>query len=214
MKHLDTFNLFHTSLAKDLDRIIEGARDGSIKEDDIQFVRFEDETRPYGVQTPVSERVAGYEENQYREAVEDYLRLMVLCGFRRNGDLFHTVKAEHEDEDGNLTVDAYYTNDPNEEGVTIATVLADTTVEDRQGNPIGTIFQFGEKANNVIADAVIRQENRREALIEAVHDDIVKQVQEGDTTVMAELLKFVPHENLLQSLKEDHWRNHLCKSTV
>lgn len=214
MKHLDTFNLFHTSLAKDLDKIIEGARDGLIKEDDIEFVRFDDDVRPFGISTPVSGLTTGYVSNQYREAVEDYLRLMVLCGFRRNGDLFHTVKAEHEDEDGNLTVDAYYTNDPNEEGVTIATVLADTTVEDRQGNPIGTIFQFGEKANSVIADAVIRQENRREALIEAVHDDIVKQVNEGDTTVLAEMLKFVPVPNLIASLSEDEQRNHSVKSSV
>ena len=217
IKHLDTFAITHTSLNGNLDNILAGVRSGAIKEKDIQFKRDVDDRYPFSIHTPVDKHGmgAGYEEGEYNKAVDDYLRLMVLCGFRKNGDLYHHVKADHEDEEGVLHVDAYLTNDKNEEGTVIARVYPDTTLEDQFGNPVmEEVDMVDTKYGRVIGDAITRQLNRKDALIEAVHDDIVKQVQEGDTTVMAELLKFVPHENLLQSLKEDHWRNHLCKSSV
>lgn len=213
MKKLNTYNLSHSALAENLDKIIERARNGLIKEEDIKFERYDDSCS-YGVRTPVSQQAAGYNKHEYNEALEDYLRLMVLCGFRTPHDLYAQVKADHEDEEGNLKVDAFYTNDPNEEGEVIATVLADTTVEDKFGKPIETIFQFGGKANRAIEDAIIRQVNRKENLVEAVHDSLVNDIREGDSTALEELLKFLPIQNLIASLPEEQQRNHFIKSSV
>jgi hypothetical protein len=213
MKTITTFNFFHSNFQDNLDRILDYTRRGEIKEDDIKLKTGDiDGILPISISTPADKAMmsAGYESYQYQEALEDYLRVMILCGFRTNEDLFSQVKADHEDEDGNLTVDAFYTNDPNEEGIVIATVLSDTTVEDRSGDPISTILKFGEKAEKAISDAIIRQQNRNERLVQAVHDDIIKQVNEGDTTVLEGLLQRTPHSALLHSLDEKECKKYGC----
>jgi len=213
MKILKSYNFFHTNFIEQLGDILSAARKGTLKEKDIQIVRFDGESCPFGIKTPLEKMAAGYDQDKYEEMVNDYLKLMILCGFRENGDLFEMVKATHEDDQGCLIVEGCYTNDPQEEFTNIATVFPNGRVENQFGDPVDTIFQFG-KANTVVADAVARQEQRKAELIEIIHDDVVKQVNEGDTTVLEEMLKFIPHKNLLGSLSESGQLNHKCKASV
>jgi predicted transcriptional regulator len=45
----------------------------------------------------------------------------------------------------------------------------------------------------------------RKALIDAVIEQILKDVEDGDTTAVWELLSFIPYDNLLQFLPEEEW---------
>ena len=47
-----------------------------------------------------------------------------------------------------------------------------------------------------------------DVLIDRVIADIVVQLNEGDTTCIAELLSFVPKENLIGFLPEEDWDNY------
>ena len=48
-------------------------------------------------------------------------------------------------------------------------------------------------------------ESTTEALIDAVLEQILKDIEDGDTTAVWELLSFIPKDNLLQFLPEDQW---------
>jgi len=45
-------------------------------------------------------------------------------------------------------------------------------------------------------------------LIDAVIEQILKDVEDGDTTAVWELLSFIPKDNLLQFLPEEQWDNY------
>lgn len=45
----------------------------------------------------------------------------------------------------------------------------------------------------------------KKALIDAVIEQILKDVEDGDTTAVWELLSFIPKDNLLQFLPEEEW---------
>lgn len=45
----------------------------------------------------------------------------------------------------------------------------------------------------------------KETLIEAVYDLLVDDIQKGDSTVLFELLNFVPVKNLIGTLPEERW---------
>jgi hypothetical protein len=48
----------------------------------------------------------------------------------------------------------------------------------------------------------------REELIEDVVSELLLDIHLGDTTVLEELLGFIPTENLTQSLPEENWVNY------
>lgn len=213
MKQLKNLNIFHTSLAQDLATLIGVNNAGNLAPEDIQFICYDDEeTRPFGIKHPMNAMAAGYEN--YNNAVEDYLKLQVILGYRTTDDLWEMVKADYEDDEGFLIIEGCYTNDHNEEFKRIATVAPDTTLEDICGVPINDVETLPESVKQVACDAIVRQGNRQEALMNSVHDDIVNQVNQGDTTVLFEMLKYVPHLNLLATLEEENQKNFRCKSSI
>lgn len=215
MKQLKNLNIFHSNIAADLATLIELNNAGNLSPNDIQFVRFEDDGdgRPYGIKTPADKMAAGYEI--YNDAVDDYLKLQVILGYRTTDDLWELVKANHEDDEGFIVVEGCYTNDHDEEFKRIATVAPDTTLEDSFGELVHDMEKtFPKSVVEAVSVAITQQANRQEALLNSVHDDIVKQVNEGDTTVLFELLKYVPHLNLLASLEEESQKNFRCKSST
>lgn len=209
MKQLKNLNIFHTSLAADLATLIQLNNAGNLAPEDIQLVRYEDGTCRYGIKHSMNDIAAGYEN--YNDAVEDYLKLQVVLGYRTTNDLWEMVKADYEDDEGFLIVEGCYTNDQEEEYTRIATVAPDTTLEDAFGNLVhGMDKAFPESVVDVVAPAIVRQVNRQEALLNSVHDDIVKQVNQGDTTVLFEMLNFIPHGNLIATLAEEKQKNFRC----
>ena len=55
---------------------------------------------------------------------------------------------------------------------------------------------------------VTNLEERKEAIVDDVIEDIKKQVLEGDVTVLDGLLKLIPEETLIQALSEEVWENY------
>ena len=55
---------------------------------------------------------------------------------------------------------------------------------------------------------VVNLEERKEAIVDDVIEDIKKQIAEGDVTVLDELLKMLPEKNLIGSLNEDTWKQY------
>ncbi|HWY34507.1 MAG TPA: hypothetical protein VNX68_07665 [Nitrosopumilaceae archaeon] len=48
---------------------------------------------------------------------------------------------------------------------------------------------------------------RRQQLTDAVIHQIKRDAECGDTTVLDDLLKFIPEENLVQALPEEEWKD-------
>jgi hypothetical protein len=48
-------------------------------------------------------------------------------------------------------------------------------------------------------------EERQQELVDAVIEELKKDMQIGDFTVLDELLKFIPAKNLVQALPEEQW---------
>lgn len=44
-----------------------------------------------------------------------------------------------------------------------------------------------------------------QALVDRVIENLLEQIKYGDLTVLEELLKFIPTENLIGALNEDEW---------
>lgn len=55
---------------------------------------------------------------------------------------------------------------------------------------------------------VTNLEERKEAIVDDVIEDIKKQVYDGDVTVLDGLLKLIPEKTLIESLNEDVWKNY------
>ena len=52
------------------------------------------------------------------------------------------------------------------------------------------------------------QKEKYEQLIDRVIEQVKKDVADGDVTVIDELLRLIPTENLIQSLPEEEWDNY------
>lgn len=50
--------------------------------------------------------------------------------------------------------------------------------------------------------------DKTEKLIDAVIEEMKKQIDVGDWTAIDELLRFVPRENLVNFLPEEDWKDH------
>lgn len=86
----------------------------------------------------------------------------------------------------------------NEEDLKTATGMEDTSVEGMIENECGWLSQSGIVTHNVQQ----LPEDEDQALVDEVIEDIRKQFQEGDITVLDELLKFIPVKYLKGSLPE------------
>jgi len=51
-------------------------------------------------------------------------------------------------------------------------------------------------------------DHKFEHLLDAVCDEMKKQIDDGDWTAIDELLRFVPRENLINFLPEEDWKNY------
>lgn len=52
-----------------------------------------------------------------------------------------------------------------------------------------------------------QQNNKFDALIDRVIEQVKKDVADGDLTVIDELLRLIPIDNLIQSLPEEEWKD-------
>lgn len=62
--------------------------------------------------------------------------------------------------------------------------------------------------NNHLAEYLKPQQDKAEELIDEVIEEIKKDISDGDTTVLAEILANVPFKVLIHSLPEERWKNY------
>jgi len=86
----------------------------------------------------------------------------------------------------------------NEEDLKDATGMEDTSVEGMIENEAGWMSQSGIGTHGVLQLPT----DEDQPLVDEVIEDIRKQFQEGDITVLDELLKFIPVQYLKGSLPE------------
>ncbi len=67
--------------------------------------------------------------------------------------------------------------------------------------------KYNEDVANFIQETVKLQEVRAQALRNAVIEDLKRSIALGDDTTIDEILKFVPHQNLVQALPEEQWES-------
>jgi hypothetical protein len=87
----------------------------------------------------------------------------------------------------------------NEEDLKEATGMEDTSVEGMIENEAGWMSQSGIGTHDVLQLPT----DEDQPLVDEVIEDIRKQFQEGDITVLDELLKFIPVQYLKGSLPEE-----------
>lgn len=55
---------------------------------------------------------------------------------------------------------------------------------------------------------VLNLEERKEAIVDDVIEYLKKEIEQGDVTVLDELLKMIPDKNLIQALAEEEWKQY------
>ena len=122
---------------------------------------------------------------------------------------YSEVRSHHEDEDGNISIDAYETEDENEEGKVLCVVSPDGKILFSNDNQFFKIRLEDVLVREEIIAALKRQEERKQKLVDEVIEEQKEMMgvppNQGDFTVLDELLKFIPCRNLMQSLAEEKW---------
>jgi hypothetical protein len=67
--------------------------------------------------------------------------------------------------------------------------------------------QHGEAIGDIIRELVEFQKERSQELRNAVIEDLKEAMAQGDDTTIDEILKFVPHINLIETLPEERWKD-------
>lgn len=94
------------------------------------------------------------------------------------------------------TIDAWLTDDDNEEGKTIATIDMET----------GEIIHHDVRAKSDPYAQEIINEVIHQRLLDRVVEVIRRDIDGGDYSAVEELISFCPQENLIQSLPEEEWK--------
>ena len=122
------------------------------------------------------------------------------------------VIADHEDENGNIQIDAYDTDDENEAGKTLCVVSPDGKILFSDDNQFFKMRLEDVRVREEIIAALQRQEERKQKLVDEVIDEQKEMMgvppDQGDFTVLDELLKFISCRNLMQSLAEEKWSDY------
>lgn len=113
--------------------------------------------------------------------------------------IWKEVKADHTHE-GVTSIDAYLTNDPNESGSVIAEVDIDGVVAYKDLRALSDVY-----AQSIIIGVISDKVNDKQELVDAVYNKIKTDLEEGDGTVLEELLLMIRSSNLLQALPEEKW---------
>jgi non-ribosomal peptide synthetase component E (peptide arylation enzyme) len=128
-------------------------------------------------------------------------------------EYYSQVDNAHEDEDGNIHIDGWKTEDANEPGKVICVVSPEGKIlTDDSVNDIILASLENEKVREAIQEAINRQEERKQELVDKVIEEQKEMMgvppDQGDFTVIDELLKFIPCRNLMQSLDESEWKDY------
>lgn len=130
-------------------------------------------------------------------------------------EIFVEVIADHEDEDGNICIDVYETDDGNEEGKTICGVSPEGKILVADSTSAKFLVRRSLEDSKVREEIIAAQERQAERKQELV-DKVIEEQKEmmgvppdqGDFTVLDELLKFLPCKVLMQALDEEEWKNY------
>ncbi len=133
----------------------------------------------------------------------------VLIYWSNEKQTFAEVLIDFTDpETGNITLDCFMDDDPNSEGRVVAQVTPDGEVI-KGTNPDVTESDLQDPlVIEAIKDAKSEQEDRKQELVDAVLEELKKDLAQGDFTVIDELLKFIPTRNLIMSLPEEKWADY------
>ena len=108
---------------------------------------------------------------------------------------FLEVRNTHTNEQGDISIDGYKTEDDNEEGVVIATVNLDGLVCYSSMNT-----QIDAVNSPLIQEAIKEAQETQKELKQLIIDKVIKSIQKdlemGDSTAIDELLMFCPSKNL------------------
>jgi hypothetical protein len=102
---------------------------------------------------------------------------------------------------GLTSIDAWTSLHADDEGKSIATVDLDGNVIYKDERAKTDKF-----AQEAIQEILVRNEETKQKLVDAVYLDIKKNLEEGDGTTLEELLKMIPSANLVQALPEEDWK--------
>lgn len=117
---------------------------------------------------------------------------------------FAEVLSDYTDPDGNISIDAYPDFDENSEnGRTVALVSPDGEVIKGTNPTIEADDLECLLVKDAIAEAIQRQHEIKQELVDKALEQIKKDVATGDLTAIDELLMFVPTKNLKGFLPED-----------
>lgn len=117
---------------------------------------------------------------------------------------FAEVLTDYTDPDGNISIDAYPDFDENSEnGRTVALVSPDGEVIKGTNPTIKADDLECLLVKDAIAEAIQRQHEIKQELVDKALEQIKKDVATGDLTAIDELLMFVPTKNLKGFLPEN-----------
>ena len=122
---------------------------------------------------------------------------------------FSEVRTDYTTPEGNIAVDAWLTSNDDEGGRTVCWVSPDGEII-KGTNPE---CEKDDLECSLVQEAIKDAKNAQEELKEKIADEVLEQVKKdaegGDFTVLYELLsKFVPARNLVQALPEEKWKNY------
>ena len=103
---------------------------------------------------------------------------------------------------GRTHIDAWTSPNDDDDGATIATIDLDGNVEYRDERA-----KTDKGAQEAIQEILNRNEDNKQKLVDAVYNQIKKDLEEGDGTVLESLLKEIATTSLLQALPENDWNN-------
>lgn len=95
-----------------------------------------------------------------------------------------------------ITIDAWLTDDDNEEGRVIAEIEADGEI----------IYKDDRAKTDAYAQEIIK-EAQKQMLLDRVVNRIELDLEQGDVSSVEELLDFLPKENLIAYLPEEDQKN-------
>lgn len=115
--------------------------------------------------------------------------------------IWSEIRNEYTESDTGITkIDAWVTEDDDENGKTIAEIDLEGKVKykDRRA-------KTNKYAQELIQQVVEERENRKQKLVDEVIEQLKRDIQMGDDTILDELLKRLPSKTLLHSLPEEKW---------
>lgn len=114
--------------------------------------------------------------------------------------IWKEIRNDYTDSAEGLTHIDAWTSPNDDDGRTIATIDLDGNVTYKDERA-----KTDKGAQEAIREILNRNEEKKQELSDAVYNKIKTDLEEGDGTVLEELLKMIRSSNLLQSLPEEKW---------